>query len=377
MVEKLVKKLDHRTSQENKRSLLLSDDLIDFVSNDYLGLSRSQELFERIKGYSTDGITNLNGSTGSRLLAGNSKQIVNLECKLAKIFQAESCLIFNSGYTANMALISTVPQRDDTIIYDSLAHVCIKEGAALSKAKTYSFKHNDAEDLAKKLSIAKGDKYVIIESVYSMDGDLANFENIIKTAKEHNAKLIVDEAHSTGMYGDIGQGLTCHLGIESNFFARIYTFGKGMGVHGACIAGPTSLVDFLVNFARPFIYTTSLPLHSIFSIDAAFDYLQENIGLQKSSEKLISYFNTYFNEKFYKHPKCNNLTSSTPIQPILISGNALVKKIANALNNKGFDVRPILSPTVPEGSERLRVSIHAYNSESEIRDLVDTLYSLL
>ncbi|MEO9852551.1 MAG: 8-amino-7-oxononanoate synthase [Reichenbachiella sp.] len=376
MTDQILQKLREREKAGSTRKLFAPDGLIDFVSNDYLGLSRSQELFGKIKSYDYSREVNLNGSTGSRLLAGNSSTVEHLEQKLACIFKSEAALLFNSGYVANLALISTIPQRGDTIIYDSLSHVCLKEGAYLSKAHRFSFRHNDCDDLEAKLEQAKGDKYVIIESVYSMDGDMAPFGNIIELAQKYEAKIIVDEAHSTGLYGDAGSGKLCALGLEENIFARVHTFGKAMGVHGACICGSQELINYLINFARPFIYTTALPIHSIFSIDAAFDYLSAKIQLQKESKDKIYYFNSLFNQKVGKDASMEKLESNTPIQPIVVPGNKRVKAMAASLQENGYDVRPILSPTVKEGSERLRISIHTHNTEEDITGLINQLTKL-
>lgn len=373
MTDHISQKLEERVQAGSKRQLTTADGLIDFVSNDYLGLSRSQALFERIKNYDYSHETNLNGSTGSRLLAGNSATAQQLESKLAGIFKSEAALLFNSGYVANMALIASVPQRGDTILYDNLSHVCLKEGAFLSKANRYAFRHNDCNDLETKLKQATGHIYIIIESVYSMDGDLAPFGNILALAEKYEAKIIVDEAHSTGLYGAQGSGKLCALGLEEHLFARVHTFGKAMGVHGAVVCGSQTLIDYLVNFARPFIYTTALPVHSLFSIDAAFDYLSENMALQQESKDKIFYFNSLFKQKIGDNPDIKKLESNTPIQPIIVPGNARAKAMAQALQKHGFDVRPILSPTVKEGSERLRISIHTHNTEQEIAALVNQL----
>ncbi|WP_420579647.1 aminotransferase class I/II-fold pyridoxal phosphate-dependent enzyme [Reichenbachiella sp.] len=373
MTNHISQKLEERALDGSTRKLLSTKGMVDFVSNDYLGLSRSKELFERINSYDYSQEVNLNGSTGSRLLAGNSTTAQNVEEKLAGIFKSEAALLFNSGYVANLALISCVPQRGDTILYDSLSHVCLKEGAFLSKANRFPFRHNDCEDLEIKLKQATGNIYIIIESVYSMDGDLAPFGDIISLSETYGAKIIVDEAHSTGLYGTAGSGKLCALGLEEHIFARVHTFGKAMGVHGAVICGSQELIDYLINFARPFIYTTALPLHSLLSIDAAFDHLSKNMELQKNSKEKIFYFNSLFNQNIGGNENMLRMESNTPIQPIVVPGNARVKSIAEALQNSGFDVRPILSPTVKEGSERLRISIHTHNSEEEISELINEL----
>ena len=195
-------KLNERVEQGNLRSLKRTDGMLDFVSNDYLGLARNHTLFELIK-LRMDQVSmpNKNGSGGSRLLSGNSEIYEQLEAMLAGLFRAESCLVFNSGYQANMAIIAAVPQKGDAILYDQLSHICLKEGAWLSKADSVMFAHNDLEDLERKLKHAKGTKYIILESVYSMDGDFSPLRSMIEMAEHYEAKIIIDEAHSTGVLG--------------------------------------------------------------------------------------------------------------------------------------------------------------------------------
>lgn len=373
MTEHILKKLEERSNSGNSRQLSSNQELVDFVSNDYLGLSRSTELFEEISSYDYSQIVNKNGSTGSRLLAGNSKEYTDLENKLANIFKSEATLLFNSGYSANLSIVSSVPQKGDTILYDSLSHVCLKEGAWLSKAESISFQHNNLEDLQLKLERAKGEVFVIIESVYSMDGDKSPVLEIIELTKKHGAHLIIDEAHSTGVIGSQGSGMVCEMNLETNFLARVYTFGKGMGVHGACVCGSKELIEYLINFGRSFIYTTALPIHSIFSIDAAFNYLIENIELQKRLQSNIDYFNERYNDQLKGNSEMYKPFSDTAIQPVVIPGNERIKQIAERIQDAGLDVRPILSPTVKAGTERLRISIHAHNTKDEIDQLINEL----
>ncbi len=377
MTEKLLKRLNQRKSSGTARKLVATEGMVDFVSNDYLGLSRSDALHRQIAAYDYSGIVNKNGSAGSRLLAGNTPHYTRLEQKLAGIFNAEAALLFNSGYSANLALVASLPQKGDTILYDSLSHVCLKEGAWLSKAESFSFQHNNLDDLAGKLSRAKGDIYVIIESVYSMDGDKAPVQEIIEICKPYNAQLIVDEAHSTGVMGTNGAGMVCSMGVEQDFLARVYTFGKGMGVHGACIAGSSALIEYLINFGRAFIYTTALPIHSVFSIDAAFDYIRENHQLQNALQDNIEYFNRQYDLHLAKHKEIHKPFSDTAIQPLIVPGNDRIKIIAQKLQQEGLDVRPILSPTVKAGSERLRISLHAHNTKEEIDQLIQSLTQLI
>ncbi|MDO1448293.1 8-amino-7-oxononanoate synthase [Rhodocytophaga aerolata] len=369
--EKLALRLQERVSQNNLRELPIVQKKIDFCSNDYLGLASNAALAQQIQQTYAQLPFLQNGSTGSRLISGNSLYAMELEEALATTFQAEKALLFNSGYSANTAILSAIPQKGDTIVYDEYIHASLKEGARLSFASRYPFRHNDLEDLEKKLGKATGEKFVVAESVYSMDGDVAPLEEILRICRKYNAHLIWDEAHSTGVWGENGNGIACTQQLQNQIFARIYTFGKAMGVHGACIAGSAVLIDYLVNFARPFIYTTALPLHSLVSIREAFKFLQANTYLQHTLYTRIAAFAA----ELMKYPSLQTrwIKSESAIQAIKIGGNALTKTIASQLQTADYDVRAILSPTVKEGEERLRICLHVYNTEEEIRNLVEYL----
>ena len=357
-------KLDERVQKGNVRSLPKNSNLLDFVSNDYLGLSRNQELANAIHDRCrTEEVPN--GGTGSRLLSGNHQWYEEAEELLKQVFQAESILLFNSGYAANQALVSAIADRGDTILYDQLAHVCLKEGAWLSKAETVAFRHNDLNDLESRLTRSKGRCFVLTETVFSMDGDMAPLVEMVELCEKYEAYLIVDEAHSTGVYGEGGSGLLAQMGLEDRVFARVYTFGKGMGVHGACVAGLQTLKNYLVNFGRPFIYTTSLPPHSVIAITESFKYLNENLVLQNQLKDKIIAFRSLWEDSL----------SQTSIQPIMIGDNEKARQVSLELQKSGFDVRPILSPTVKSGTERLRISLHVHNSDEEIEKLVSVLTS--
>jgi len=362
----LKKKLDERKNSGNLRQLPGQKGLIDFVSNDYMGLARNEELAEIIRKREKEESPGI-GGTGSRLLSGNHDYYSQVEDYLKSVFEAEGVLIFNSGYHANQALVSSVAQKGDTIIYDQLAHVCLKEGAWLSKAETIAFRHNDMEDLEQKLRQAIGRKFVVTETVFSMDGDIAPLRAILDLCEQYNGYLIVDEAHSTGSFGKDGSGLLQSLMLAQKVFARVYTFGKAMGVHGACVAGSKILIDYLVNFGRPFIYTTSLPPLSLISIEESFKYLASHIELQQALQHKIRLFRERFTDS----------VSETAIQPVLIGSNEKAREASLKLAGQGFDVRPILSPTVQRGSERLRISLHTFNTSDQIDELTSTLKNIL
>jgi 8-amino-7-oxononanoate synthase len=357
--------------QRSENGLLrkLSDTALpyDFCSNDYLGFARSERLKEMVIDLTQTLRDYRNGATGSRLLTGNLAYTEATEQFIAKYHQAEAGLIFNSGYDANLALLSAIPQRGDTIITDELIHASLIDGCRLSHAERYKFKHNDLLDLEKKLRLAKGIIYVVVESVYSMDGDLAPLKAISNLCQAYQAHLIVDEAHAIGVFGESGKGLIAQLKLTTNVFARVVTFGKAIGTHGAIILGSTALRDYLINFARPFIYTTAAPIHAIISINCAYQLLAQGDEQQVLQHKISLY------HEVIKSIKQVTITNPSAIQAIVIPNRTKVKQAALNLQEKGFDVRPILGPTVAMGKERLRICLHAYNSDSEIEQLANYL----
>jgi len=370
MLEALLKKrLDNRAEMGLLRTLRYNDpSLIDFTSNDYLGLARSTSLAERI--HERSGPSSPNGATGSRLLSGNSPQHEAVEKKLAHLFKSESALLFGSGYNANLAVLSALPQRGDTILYDELSHASLKDGARLSLAKRLNFKHNDLHDLESKLKHAQGQAFIVVESIYSMDGDQCPLAELVTLAEKHNAIVVLDEAHSTGVVGLEGSGLAVSLGLEDRIGVRVYTFGKAMGLHGACVAGSKILMNYIVNFSRPFIYTTAMPFQQLTAIDCAFDYLSENIHLQDTLREKISLYVSAVEGLSHR------TISHSAIQTLIVPGNENIRRVAGQLQGKGYDVRPILSPTVPAGTERLRICLHTYNTREQIFELTEELKKL-
>ena len=373
-MDKMRAKLAERTAQGNLRNLVRGQGRIDFFSNDYLGLARSAELSRNISQAYAKFDGKINGSAGSRLLAGHNVFFEELEVFLAGIFLAEKALVFNSGYNANLAILSCVPQRGDTILYDELIHASLIDGARLSFARRHSFAHNDLNDLRRLLQKSEGDVYVVIESVYSMDGDCAPLREILDLCETFGANLIVDEAHSTGVYGDKGSGMVCMLGLQNRVFARVMTFGKAMGVHGACVCGSSVLIDYLINFARSFIYTTALPVHSLVSIDQSFRFLARYEILQSQLREKIHIF-----LKLTEELRLGTvlIPSQSSVQMLKVPGNTNAKKLATHLMDAGFDVRAILSPTVKEGEERLRICIHSFNTSEDIYRLVKETASVI
>jgi len=372
----LTLKLEQRTANNSLRKLSLPNTLIDFASNDYIGFAKSETIFNETHSYLIENKIIQNGATGSRLLSGNHKVYEEAENYIAKFHQVESALIFNSGYDANVGFFGAVPQRNDIILFDELSHASIRDGIQLSNAKSYKFQHNDFEDLERLLLKLSTDNqqpttiFVVTESVFSMDGDTPNLEELVQISNKYNCNLVIDEAHTLGVFGACGEGLVQMLGLQDSVFARIVTFGKGLGCHGAAIIGSNELKNYLVNFARSFIYTTGLSPHSVATILVAYQHLEiENNALEKLRNNII-HFNQ---EKNILGLKPMFVRSKSAIQSAIIPGNQNVKSIANQLQEKGFDVKAILSPTVPEGQERLRFCLHSYNSKEEISEVLGLL----
>ena len=369
--ETLFNKLAVRMQNNALRQLPKATDLVDFASNDYLGFSNSNTIFENTHQYLLEHNLIQNGATGSRLLSGNHSVYQAAEDYIAQFHQADSALIFNSGYDANVGFFSAVPQKGDLIVYDELCHASIRDGIQLSHAKAYKFLHNDLEDL-ERLLVRHSETiiYIVTESVFSMDGDTPNMEELVQLAEKHQAYVVVDEAHALGVLGEKGEGLVQSLQLQETVFTRIVTFGKGLGCHGAAILGGEDLKSYLVNFARSFIYTTGLSPHSVATILTAYQQLEMAREVQQKLKNNIAHFNQ---EKNRLSLKPLFVHSKSAIQSAILPGNERVKNIAQRLQSKGFDVKPILSPTVPEGQERLRFCLHSFNSEKEITEVLQLL----
>jgi 8-amino-7-oxononanoate synthase len=369
--ERLNEQLNKRNAENALRSLQLTSELVDFCSNDYLGFAQNEE----IKHYLQEQLPQLRklGATGSRLLQGNYTLIEHTERFIAGFHQAPEALFFNSGYEANSGLIASVVTRHDTIVYDELCHASLREGIRLSSATAFAFKHNDVEALQEKLSRAKGQKFIVIESVYSMDGDICPLTAIVNIAKQFDAAIILDEAHATGVIGPLGAGLAQHLNVHNDIFARVHTFGKAIGSNGAVVLGDNTLKQFLINFCKPFIYTTAPNYLQVLAVKKAYQLLSAGAVSKSKLFENIQYFKTITAR--FKH--ITILPSDSAIFSVIIPGNAEVKLAATYIQNAGYDVRAVLSPTVPEGKERLRICIHHFNTEAEILRLVKLLEQIV
>jgi 8-amino-7-oxononanoate synthase len=370
--------MDARAAQGAVRTLQLSALAVDFCSNDYLGIARGHRL-------SHDPAL-AGGSTGSRLLAGNYPLLSIVEGEIAAFHEAEAALMYNSGYDANVGLLSGILQKEDTILYDHLSHASIRDGIRLSFARAHAFRHNDMEDLERLLQKARGQGrsgaapaagdralvgapaagdadaarggtlYVVTETLFSMDGDTCPLDDLDALCRRYGAWLIVDEAHATGVIGERGEGL---VQPRHRCFARVHTFGKALGCHGAVVLGSADLKQYLVNFSRPLIYTTALPPVSADLVRKAYGLFP---GMTEERAHLYA-LAAHFQEMDLPYDR---LKSTTPIQAVIVPGNENVRRVALALQTAGLDVRPILYPTVPQGTERLRIVLHAFNSVEQV-----------
>lgn len=385
----IIKKLNERAENNALRTLKNNQFEFDFYSNDYIGFSSSVNIQNEVKNILST-IKLQHGATGSRLISGNFPLFEIAENEIKTFHNSESALLFNSGYDANVGFFSCVPQRGDVILYDNYIHASIRDGISLSLAQSFKFKHNNLEDLEKllkKFSSTIHSIFIVTESVFSMDGDSPDLRQMTKLAEQYNAFLVVDEAHALGVFGFQGCGLVQQLGLEEKVFARIVTYGKALGCHGASVLGKDILRKYLINFARSFIYTTAMSPHSVATIIAAYEELKTTDNIKKLHQN-ISFFrdilkksdkenvlNTDIDDKEIKSEKklknYSFIESESSIQAVILSGNDFVKQVAQKFQEKGFGVMPILSPAVPKGQERLRICLHSFNSEKEIKELLN------
>ncbi len=353
----LIRKLQEREGLEALRSLRHSGGEADFFSNDYLGIVRNG-LIEKL----LTGSRYAHGSTGSRLLAGNYPLVEEAEKQIALFHDAPAALFSIRDTTPISACFPVLREKGILILYDKLSHASIRDGIRQSFADSFSFAHNDLQMLEEKLQKRKGNCFVVTESVFSMDGDQAPLTEMAGLCEKYEAHLIVDEAHATGVIGERGEGVVQSGGLQNRCFARIHTFGKALGCHGAVILGSEMLRNFLVNFCRPFIYSTAIPPDSVAAILASYKIFPE---MKKERDTLTRLIEAFDLPGFRK--------SDTPIQCFVVPGNSQVKQIAQNLLKQNLDVRPILYPTVPLGEERLRITLHSFNSIEETRKLISIL----
>lgn len=344
---------------------------LDFSSNDYLGLARAQRLRGAVAAALARGVSI--GSGGSRLLRGNDPEHEALEAEAAAFFGSEAALFFSSGYAANAALLSTLPQRGDLIVHDALIHASAHEGMRLARAESVATPHNDATAVDQAIADWRrrggtGRAWIAVESLYSMDGDRAPLADLAAVAARHAAMLLIDEAHATGVFGRGGRGLAADLeGAENVITLR--TCGKALGCEGALLCGPRTMRDFLVNRGRAFIFSTA---PSPLMASAVRESLRILADEPERRDRLSAL--TAFAERTLA--PCGVTPTGSQILPLVIGEDAPTMRLAAALQAAGFDIRGIRPPTVPPGTARLRVSLTLNVGEAEIAALAETLLEL-
>ena len=347
--QKLEQAKNYRLRKQNG----IDEGFVDFSSNDYLGLAKEKAT-----------VTANSGSASSRLISGQHSLLSQLENELSKIFSFESALFFGSGYHANLALISAFNHQKIHFVCDELIHASIHDGLKMGNASLSFFKHNDMQSLEEQLLSTTKETIIVVESTYSMDGDQCDWQNIKAMASKYNAKIIVDEAHSTGLIGDEYLGLAKN---DKSVLAKVVTFGKAFGCEGGVILCNNETKAFLVNFSRPLIYSTAPSPLLCQSVLSQFSLWQQSSNAIKKLNDNCHYFKEIFKEYLNQNQELRG-----PIFPILLSKEKLLKLEQKCLDNQ-IAVKAIFHPTVAKGQERLRICLHAYNTHEEI----DLLFKLL
>ena len=359
--------------------------LVDFSSNDYLGLARSPRLQESsILCWQSAKYKDmpLNGSTGSRLLSGNSPALTSLESALASFFDAEAALFLGSGYVGMLGVLASLPTRHDLILYDQDIHACAKDGMRLSGARHIPYAHNDMDALYEKLKRHGKEalcRYVLTESLFSMRGDQVPLAECLDCCQAHNALLILDEAHSTGLLGSHGQGLAYEHQLHTHTYLRIHTFGKAWGTQGACVVGDKSVIDYLINFDRPFIYSTAPSPIQVHAVAESLRYFQQQETPIQAFWDRVDDFHKALEVLHPTEIRCE--AQKGPVQALRLclpkTKPLYCRALAAELQAKGYDVRAILPPTIRAGEEQLRICLHAFNTQEEIHGLFQALLSVL
>lgn len=341
----------------------------DFSSNDYLGLAESPELRDAVLAAIARGVPA--GSGGSRLLRGNHPEHEALEVEAATFFGSEAALYFATGFMANFAIFATLPQRGDLVVYDELIHASIHDGLRNGRAERVATRHNDVSAVEAAIMTWRkaggaGRPWIAVESLYSMDGDVAPVDDLAALARRFDAMLVIDEAHATGVRGADGRGLAAHLEGGENV-VTLHTCGKALGAAGGIVCASRVVCDFLVNRGRSFVFTTAPPPLQAATVRAGLQLSRNAPERRERLARLVGYASRELSQR------CGLEPSGTHIMPVVIGAEAPTMEIARALQAQGFDVRGVRPPTVPVGTSRLRISLTLNVGEAEVSALVRVL----
>jgi 8-amino-7-oxononanoate synthase len=340
---------------------------VDLSSNDYLGLASHPTVVGQFRDTAArEGC----GSSGSRLLRGHRELFEAVERRFAAFKGSERALLFGAGYLANIGILSALPEQGDIIFSDELNHASLIDGARLSRAEKIVFRHNDVEQLARLLAETPcaGLRFVAVESLFSMDGDFAPLEAYADICRSTGAALIVDEAHAVGVYGDRGSGLIEAAGVDEDVLISVNTGGKALGVAGAFVAGPGWVIEYLLQRARSFVFSTAPPPANAAALDASLTIVTDEPERRARVRARAALLRRRLADSAIAVS-----SGSSQIIPIIIGGNRRAMAIASAVQADGFDVRAIRPPSVAPGTARLRVSVNAGLSEADLNRFVDSL----
>ncbi|MCY3941374.1 MAG: 8-amino-7-oxononanoate synthase [Gammaproteobacteria bacterium] len=342
---------------------------IDFCSNDYLGLARDRRLRGRIAALAAESAAP-QGATGSRLISGNHPAIEALEAQLAGFYSSEAALVFSSGFAANLGLLASLGGVVKTLVCDRLLHASAIDGGRLSGAQRLIFAHNDMRDLDARLGELKSGRTaaIVVETVYSMDGDFAPLEEIANLADRYDAAVVVDEAHANGVLGPAGRGGVVAAGLQDRVLARVVTFGKALGLQGGAVLCSQELREYLVNFARSFVFSTGVSPLWAASVQTVYEMLPD---LNAERELLLDNVSR-FRERAAESAQ-PWLPSESWIQCLRVPGARRITRVSGVLRSRGLAALPIRAPTVPAGKERIRVCLHAHNTREEIELLFNAV----
>ena len=342
---------------------------IDFCSNDYLGLARDRRLRGRIAALAAESAAP-QGATGSRLISGNHPAIEALEAQLAGFYSSEAALVFSSGFAANLGLLASLGGVVKTLVCDRLLHASAIDGGRLSGAQRLIFAHNDMRDLDARLGETKSGRTaaIVVETVYSMDGDFAPLEEIADLADRYDAAVVVDEAHANGVLGPAGRGGVVAAGLQDRVLARVVTFGKALGLQGGAVLCSQELREYLVNFARSFVFSTGVSPLWAASVQTVYEMLPD---LNAERELLLDNVSR-FRERAAESAQ-PWLPSESWIQCLRVPGARRITRVSGVLRGRGLAALPIRAPTVPAGEERIRVCLHAHNTREEIELLFNAV----
>jgi 8-amino-7-oxononanoate synthase len=372
IVNRVSEEMDALREQSQFRTLEIPQG-INLCSNDYLGLATNPQFKQAT--LAAIAATSSMGSTGSRLLSGNSREWEDLESEFARFAGTESALYFGSGYAANVGLLSSILKPDDVVFSDEFNHASLIDGMRLSGAKKSIYPHLDLEFLEKSLienAHIPGSKVIVTETLFSMEGDVAPIDELLRLAQAHGAKLIVDEAHATGTRGPQGRGIAASFQCEGEILAIVHTCGKALASAGALVCGGTMLKDLLVNKARTFIFSTAMPPYFAGQIRSALEFA-------RSADAERAHLQTLAADLREALSACGIPfgSSTSHIVPIILGANETALHVAEQLQAHEFAVRPIRPPTVPLGTARIRLSLTSKITAEDIHRLVSVMHAAI